>query len=86
MMPFWRPFAVVAIVLLFSPLPGEQHFRLSGLLLQLAGLATVAHGLNVTRAVFDQRSVPTALRDVLTAFGAGLSERQRKTALRVAND
>lgn len=71
LMPFWRPMAVIAMVLVAThllPLPGEQQLRLAGLALQIAGLTTVAHGLNLTRAAFNLKGVRAAMWDALRAI------------------
>ena len=61
---FWLAIVVVGGALLISLQPGtsESFIRLSGMVLQLLGLGTVAWGIAVTRALFGTDSLLTAAR------------------------
>ncbi len=55
---FWVAIGVVVVALLFAIRPGtsERFVRLSGLVLQILGIGTVAWGISETRALFGMPS------------------------------
>ena len=61
---FWLAIVVAGGALLISLQPGtsESFIRLTGMVLQLLGLGTVAWGIAVTRALFGTDSLLTAAR------------------------
>lgn len=67
---FWLAVFVVAIALLFALRRGvtEPEIRITGLLLQILGIATVAWGIRETRALFGRPSLVTLFREWLRRF------------------
>jgi len=66
----WLALAVVAIALVVSLRPGatDLHIRTAGLILQLLGIGTVAHGVQETRKFFGHPSLLTLLHHWLVRF------------------
>ncbi len=66
----WVALGVVLLALTFSLWSGvtELQIRLTGLLLQLLGIGTVAHGVHQTRKLFGRPGVLDLLRKWLSRF------------------
>ena len=67
---FWLAFAVTGIAFFISLKPGtaEPVIRLSGLVLQLLGVGTVAWGISETRALFGRPSLFAVAKNWLCRF------------------